>query len=95
MNLSLPDIELLEKTHQFPCPYMFKIIGKSDQGFQARVVAAVREVLMLDVDPDHSVRSAVGGRHLSVTVETTVQTPQQVIDVYRRLGAMDGVVMLF
>ena len=41
----LPAIELLESTHQFPGPYMFKVIGRVDNGFVARVVAAVREEL--------------------------------------------------
>ena len=34
-------LELLERTHDFPCPYTFKVIGKVDNGFSARVVAAV------------------------------------------------------
>ena len=37
---SLPPIELLERTHHFPGPYMFKFIGKVENGFVARVVAA-------------------------------------------------------
>ena len=29
----LPSIELLEAVHHFPGPYTFKVIGKSDNGF--------------------------------------------------------------
>ena len=36
----LPTIALLENTHHFPGPYMFKVIGKVEDGFVARVVAA-------------------------------------------------------
>lgn len=95
MSVSLPNVELLEKTHTFPGPYVFKAIGKADQGFLARVVAVVREELALEADPAFRVREAVGGRHLSVTLEPVVQSAQQVLAIYRRLGLLEGVVMLF
>jgi putative lipoic acid-binding regulatory protein len=95
MKNTLPTLDLLESTHAFPCPYLFKIIGKADQGFLARVVAVVREELLIEVDPPYRVREAVGGRHLAVTLEPVVQSAQQVIAIYRRLVGLDGLVMLF
>jgi putative lipoic acid-binding regulatory protein len=95
MNTSLPTLDLLDKTHTFPCPYLFKIIGKANQGFMARVVAAVREELLAEVDPPYRVRETVSGRHISVTVEPVVHSAQQVVAIYRRLGAVDGLVLLF
>ena len=92
---SLPAVELLEKTHTFPCPYLFKVIGKAEDGFLARVVAAVREELLSDVDPSYHIREAVGSRHLSVTLEPVLQSAQQVLAIYRRLSALKGLVMLF
>jgi putative lipoic acid-binding regulatory protein len=92
---SLPTVEVLEKAHAFPGPYEFKVIGKAEPGFVARVVALVREELHLEIDPPYRVREAVGGRHLSVTLEPTIQSAQQVLAVYRRLGGLDGLVMLF
>ncbi len=90
----LPTVELLESTHVFPTKFMFKVIGKSDGDFLARAVAAVREELKLDADPPFHSRDAVGGRHLSVTVEPNVATPLEVIAVYRRLSQLDGLVMI-
>ena len=58
-------------------------------------VAAVREELRSELDPPYRVREAVGGRHLSVSVEPVVQSAQQVVAIYRRLAVIDGVVMLF
>jgi putative lipoic acid-binding regulatory protein len=87
-------IELLENTHRFPGPYMFKVIGRVENGFVARVVAAVREELAERVDPPFSVRETAGGRHVSVTLEPQVQTAQQVLAVYRRIRQMAGLVML-
>jgi putative lipoic acid-binding regulatory protein len=91
----MPPIDLLESTHTFPGPYMFKVIGLADRGFVARTVAAVREELAEPADPPYSVREAVGGRHVAVTVEPVVQTAQQVLDIYGRLKSLAGLVMLW
>ncbi|HEV3260010.1 MAG TPA: DUF493 domain-containing protein [Gemmataceae bacterium] len=90
----LPSIELLENTHKFPGPYMFKAIGRVENGFVARVVAAVREELAVSADPPYRFREAVGGRHVSVTLEPTLQTVHQVLAVYRRIRKTAGLVML-
>ena len=92
---AMPPIQLLEATHQFPGRYMFKVIGRSENGFVARVVAAVREELAEPADPPFSVRETAHGRHVSVTLTPTVQTAQQVLDVYRRVQKMAGLVMLW
>jgi putative lipoic acid-binding regulatory protein len=86
-------IELLENTHHFPCPYMFKVIGRVENGFVARVVAAVRDELAHAADPPFKFRQSVGGRHVSVTLEPMVQTGRQVLAVYRRLKQTQGLVM--
>jgi putative lipoic acid-binding regulatory protein len=90
----LPAIALLEKTHQFPGRYMFKAIGRVENGFVARVVAAVRDELAETVDPPFSFREAVGGRHVSVTLEPMLQTVHQVLAIYRRMQKVAGLVML-
>ena len=95
MSTPLPTADLLEKMHAFPGPYLFKIIGKADRGFLERVIAAVREELAIGSDPPYRVRDAVGGRHVSITLEPVVQSAHQVIAIYRRLGLVDGMVMLF
>jgi uncharacterized protein len=92
---TLPTIEVLEQAHSFPGPYQFKVIGKADHGFVARVIALVRTELLVDIDPPYRVREAAGGRHLSVTLEPVVQSAQQVLDVYQRLCGLEGVVILF
>jgi putative lipoic acid-binding regulatory protein len=75
---------------------MFKVIGRGDdEGFVARVVAAVREELEHESDPPYRVRAATGGRHVAVTLEPTVQTGRQVLAVYRRIRKLTGLVLLF
>jgi uncharacterized protein len=90
----VPSVELLESTHTFPGPYMFKAIGKGENGFVARVVAAVRDELACPDDPPYKFREAVGGRHISVTLTPTVQTGKQVLAVYARLRKVAGLVLM-
>ncbi|HLN32453.1 MAG TPA: DUF493 domain-containing protein [Gemmataceae bacterium] len=91
----LPAIELLENTHEFPGPYLFKVIGLVDNGFVARVVAAVRDELAQEIDPPFKVRQSTGGRHISITLEPTVQTAHQVLAVYRRIRQTAGLEVLW
>ncbi len=90
-----PSVELLEDTHQFPGHYMFKVIGKADNGFIARAVAAVREELFLDEDPPYYVREPRSGRHVAVTLEPLVRDAEQVLSVYRALIQLDGLLLLW
>ncbi|HEV8060535.1 MAG TPA: DUF493 domain-containing protein [Gemmataceae bacterium] len=83
-------IELLEKTHAFPCPYMFKLIGSEDQGFVARAVAAVREALQAERDPPYTTRATPDGKYIAVSLEPMVYSPQQVLAVYERVRALAG-----
>jgi putative lipoic acid-binding regulatory protein len=89
----LPAIELLESTHTFPGVYTFKVIGRTEGAFAARVVAAVREALGHDVDPPFRLRQTAGGRHVAVTLEPHLATAHQVLAVYRRLRHTAGLVM--
>ncbi len=91
----LPAIELLENNHEFPGPYLFKVIGRVDNGFVARVVAAVRDELAQEIDPPFKVRQSTGGKHISITLEPTVQTAHQVLAVYRRIRQTAGLEVLW
>ena len=91
----LPTIELLESTHAFPGPYMFKVIGSTNAGFAARVIAAVRDELRSDCDPPHRLRQTASGRHVSVTLEPQIESARQVIAVYDRIRETPGLVMVW
>jgi putative lipoic acid-binding regulatory protein len=91
----LPTVEILEDTHTFPGPYLFKVIGRAENGFVARAVAAAREALAWEEDPPYRVRETPGGRHVAVTLEPTVQTAEQVLAIYRRLRNTPGLVMFW
>lgn len=91
----LPTLELLRKTHDFPGPYTFKVIGSVEGGFIARAVVAVRLGLGGDVDPPYSLRVTEGGRHVAITLTPMIFRPEQVLTVYKSLKGLAGLVMLF
>ena len=91
----LPSVELLESHHAFPGLYMFKAIGRTENGFVARTVAAVREELAEPIDPPYSVRQTGAGQYVAVTLEVRVQTALQVQAVYKRMAQLAGLKLLF
>jgi putative lipoic acid-binding regulatory protein len=90
-----PSEELLESVHQFPGTYQIKAIGASANDFPARVVAAAAEELATPGEVDHSVRTTPDGRHVSVTMEVTVQSAEQVRAIYARIREVEGLSLLF
>ena len=89
-----PPIELLAATHVFPGNYVLKVIGSAEEWFAERVVAAVREEMMLDKDPVFKLRKTAGGKHVAVSLELHALSAQQIHDVYLRLMKIPGVILL-
>jgi putative lipoic acid-binding regulatory protein len=87
-------LESLEANHEFPGEYTFKAIGSNPESFAQSVLSAIAAELNLSNDPPHSVKHTPNGRHVSVTLTLTMETPQHVIKVYGRLQALDDLVML-
>lgn len=94
MTDGLPDLELLESTHEFPCPFMFKVFGTPDEHFVGRVLAAVKMTLEESAEPAFSCRTTPSGRHVCVTIEPDVRDAPHVHDIYRELQKVDGLVLL-
>lgn len=90
----LPAIELLEATHTFPCPYMFKVIGLTEGNFVGRVLQTVRSQLPEDAEPSFSTRRTAGGRHVSVTIEPMLNSADDVLAIYRELSDLQGLVLM-
>lgn len=67
----------------------------ADTHFAERVVAAVRDELQLDHDPEKtSTRSTDSGKHLAITIEVTVLSAEQIHDVYNRIAAVPGLIIM-
>jgi hypothetical protein len=92
---TLPSVELLERTHEFPGRYVFKVIGLCEDGFVARTVALVRDQLEEERDPPFRVRHTANGRHVAVTLEPNVRSAWEVIAVYQAIRGLAGLEMVF
>lgn len=93
--LSQQALELLDKHHQFPSPYMFKVIGFGGAGFAEDVAHAAETVLgPLDRGACLRTRPSSGGKYLSVTLEVEAVSARQVLEVYAALKGVEGVVVL-
>jgi hypothetical protein len=57
-------------------------------------VAALRGAQQLDFDPPFRTRETPHGRHISVTLEPTVSSAEEVLEIYRWIRQVDGVVTL-
>ncbi len=90
-----PSEDLLESNHSFPGTYQIKAIGNADNDFVHRVVEAASSELATPSELEHSVRVTPNGRHVSLTLEMTVQTADQVRAIYARLRDVEGITLLF
>src|SRR3954452_22519745 len=90
-----PSLELLESTHPFPGVYQIKAIGVVDDDFEGRVVEAVVSELATPSELDYSVRSTPGGRHVALTLDTAVQSADQVRAPYPRIREVKALDLLF
>lgn len=87
-------LDLLNSTHAFPCRFTFKVIGRDESGFAARAVAAVCSALPAGSTPESSSRQTANGRHVAVTIEPTVASAEQVLEIYVELQRLEGLVLL-
>ena len=87
-------LSLLNATHEFPCPFVFKVIGQSSTAFVAKIVAIVRNVLELEEDPPFETRDTPNGEHTSITMEPEVNNAEVILEVYEQIQEVEGVVMV-
>ncbi len=86
--------ELLAATHPFPGVYTIKAIGRARPGFVDHIVQAARCALERAADVQHSVRTTPQGRHVAVTLQLSVLTPEEVLAVYAALKTIEGLSLL-
>jgi len=92
---NIPSVELLESVHPFPGTYQIRAIGSSEDDFAGRVVAAASDEVATPAEIEHSARYTQGRRHVSVRLDITVQSAEQVRSIYRRLHEVEGLRLLF
>ncbi len=88
-------LEKLRSVHDFPGPYLFKVIGPNASEFVASVVQSIVNVVGADVTPSVDTRESSAGNHLSVSVTIEVQNAEQVLDIYDILSSLEGAKFVF
>ncbi|MFK7926931.1 MAG: DUF493 domain-containing protein [Myxococcota bacterium] len=81
-------LELLQASHTFPGPFRFRVVARA--GSTPAVLSAVSATLGRAVD-DITEKPSRNGTYISVRIETTVHTAQEVLDTYAVLQAMEHV----
>ena len=76
---------LIEDQHEFPCPYTFKLITPLDKEDQVMNYIGDRPLIR---------KPSRNGNFVSLTYTTTVNSSDEIIDFYKELGKIPGV-MLF
>jgi uncharacterized protein len=89
-------LALLENSHSFPCAFTFKLIYRSETGVQERLLATICEAASVAVEEvPAKTRSSAAGRFVSMTVDLPVGDGQDVLRIYRIIGAQDEVISYF
>ncbi len=81
--------EKLIEVEQFPSIYTFKFIVKtdSDQGEQVKA-------LFTHSSAKFSEKSSSGGKYTSISIENFVNSADEVIEYYKKVAEIPGVMML-
>lgn len=92
--MTLPPLELLESVHKFPGNYTFKIIAINNEETLKNILEVMKVKLNLPEPPKYTSRVSEGGKHVSITLEPTLQKAQDVHDIYKALLETKGVLLL-
>lgn len=81
--------EKLESVEKFPSIYTFKFIVKTDTDKPAQVKAIFQHP-----SANFSQKSSTGGKYISITIKCYVNNADEVIDYYKKVSEIPGVMML-
>lgn len=76
---------LLEENHEFPAPYTFKFIMPMEKESDVMNVIGERPLIK---------KPSKNGKFVSLTYTTTVQSSDEVIQTYKDVGRIPGVMVL-
>lgn len=78
----------LEKVHEWPSLYMFKLIFEPDADRLAQVLA------LFPPESEILRKYSTGGKYLSITVKEVMMNAEDVVARYERAAGIKGVIML-
>ena len=83
-----------EELLEFPCEFHIKAIGHTTKDLDATVVGVVRKHIKAIYEGGVRSKPSSKGRFTSVTVTFTLESREQLDNIYAALGAIDEVVMV-
>ena len=87
---------LIEAQHDFPGPYTFKVIFRNDPGAALTILEALRAGASRPVPIDaEQMRTSSGGKFGSMSFDLDVGSAEDVLDIYRVLAEIEGIVSYF
>jgi putative lipoic acid-binding regulatory protein len=84
-------IDLLEANHEFPCAFSLSVIARNEDAVTRAVLAAAR----LGDNPGadrHDRKESGAGKYVSHRLTVPCESAAEVLDLFARLRAVDGVV---
>jgi putative lipoic acid-binding regulatory protein len=85
-------IDLLEANHVFPGEYGVSVVAVNAEPVTAAVLAAARDEAGELAPVAHETRSSSGSKYLSHRLSLRVVDAEQVLRLYARLRAVEGVI---
>jgi uncharacterized protein len=79
---------------KFPCELPIKVFGRNEPEFRPAAIAIVREHVPALADAHVSAQRSKGGRFVSLTIRTWIESRAQADAVYRDLVACERVLMV-
>jgi putative lipoic acid-binding regulatory protein len=84
-------IDLLEANHAFPCQFFVSVIARNEDRIESAVLAAARADAV-HASVSHERRPSSGGKYISHRLEVPCVSAAEVLLLYARLRAVDGVI---
>jgi putative lipoic acid-binding regulatory protein len=84
-------IGLLEANHAFPCEFFVSVIARNEDAVEVAVLAAARADAVL-ASVRHERRPSSGGKYMSHRLEVPCGSAEEVLLLFARLRAVEGVI---
>lgn len=82
-------LNTLEETTKFPSPYLYKFIVPAN-GEGVKDLESIFDPTNAKIDT----KPSKTGKYIAVSIKLTVQSAQQVIDLYKKAATISGIISL-
>ena len=87
-------LHLLNETHDFPCPFLIKVIGHAGLLVVDHVTEAIERIQTQERPYSSRTRPSANGKYLAISIEPHVDSAEVVLEIYDELRHVEGVVMV-